>query len=184
MILLLCRLSVDYLTCPLVEFVSSLWVCCYMFFLLWLRYFLFIYLFYFFFLPDVQEKKKSLSDILKLTINGLDLSLSTPTQPNPHLLLHPSIHPCFTRGTQVLSLCFKKEKWASSVFFLPFMTVFSKNTIFFQEPSPLSLFLSLVWCRAYLRQPIGPIKTFAGCASDQSWSSWLDARSRGADGGS
>lgn len=29
------------------------------------------------------------------------------------------------------------------MFFLPFMTVFSKNTIFFQEPSPLSLFFSL-----------------------------------------
>lgn len=142
MILLLCRLSVDYLTCPLVEFVSSLWVCCYMFFFAVASLF-FIYLSIFFFCLMYKRKKKSLSDILKLTTNGLDLPLSTPTQPNPHLLLHPSIHPCFTRGTQVLSLCFKKEKWASSVFFLPFMTVFSKNTIFFQEPSPLSLFFSL-----------------------------------------
>lgn len=143
MILLLCRLSVDYLTCPLVEFVSSLWVCCYMFFLLWLRYFLFIYLFFFFFFAWCTREKKSLSDILKLTINGLDLSLSTPTQPNPHLLLHPSIHPCFTRGTQVLSLCFKKEKWASSVFFFCHSWQFFLRIQFFSKSLRLSLSFSL-----------------------------------------
>lgn len=129
-------------------------------------FYLFIY--FFFFLPDVQEKKKSLSDILKLTINGLDLSLSTPTQPNPHLLLlHPSIR-ALRVEPKFCHCVLKKKSELLLCFFLPFMTVFSKNTIFFQEPSPLSLFLSLVWCRAYLREPIGPIKTFAGCASDQS----------------
>lgn len=63
-----------------------------------------------------KRKKKSLSDILKLTINGLDLPLSTPTQPNPHLLLlHPSIHAlrvepkfchCVLKKKSELLLCF------------------------------------------------------------------------------
>lgn len=142
MILLLCRLSVDYLTCPLVEFVSSLWVCCYMFFLLWLRYFLFIYLFFFFFAWCTREKKKSLSDILKLTINGLDLPLSTPTQPNPHLLLlHPSIHAlrvepkfchCVLKKKSELLLCFFCHSWQ---FFLRIQ--------FFSKSLRLSLSFSL-----------------------------------------
>lgn len=103
----------------------------------------FIYLSIFFFCLMYKRKKKSLSDILKLTINGLDLSLSTPTQPNPHLLLHPSIHPCFTRGTQVLSLCFKKEKWASSVFFFCHSWQFFLRIQFFSKSLRLSLSFSL-----------------------------------------
>lgn len=141
MILLLCRLSVDYLTCPLVEFVSSLWVCCYMFFLLWLRYFLFIYLF-FFFAWCTREKKKPVGHfkVDHKWIGSFPLH-PNPTQPPPPP--PPSIHPCFTRGTQVLSLCFKKEKWASSVFFFCHSWQFFLRIQFFSKSLRLSLSFSL-----------------------------------------
>lgn len=143
MILLLCRLSVDYLTCPLVEFVSSLWVCCYMFFFAVASlFFIYLSIFFFFFAWCTREKKKPVGHF-KVDHKWIGSSPlhPNPTQPPPPP--PPSIHPCFTRGTQVLSLCFKKEKWASSVFFFCHSWQFFLRIQFFSKSLRLSLSFSL-----------------------------------------
>ena len=103
-------------------------------------FYLFIYLF---FAWCKREKKNS-----KLTINGLDLPLSTPTQPPPPPpppppSIHPSIHVLRVEPLEEFCHCI----WKKVSFFCVFChswQFFLRIQFFFQEPSPLSLSLSLV----------------------------------------
>ena len=145
MILLLCRLSVDYLTCPLVEFVSSLWVCCYMFFfLLWLRYFLFID---HFFAWCTREKKKPVGHF-KVDHKWIGSSPlhSNPTQPPPPP--PPSIHPfMFYAWNPSFVIVFWKKRKVSffcGFFFFCHSWQFFLRIQFFSKSLRLSPFLSRV----------------------------------------
>lgn len=76
----------------------------------------------------------------------MDWIFPSPPQPNPtptSSSIHPSIHALRVEPKFCHCVLKKKSELLLCFFFLPFMTVFSKNTIFFQEPSPLSLFFSL-----------------------------------------